>query len=123
MVKANENPMPNAEVLIQGFDAYQARSIGMISYPPEMNLWYPALGLGEAGEVQNKVKKVFRDDGGVLTPSRRAAIKKEMGGTLWYLAALAHGMGESLGKIAMENLEELAGRQVRGTLHGDGDDR
>jgi NTP pyrophosphatase (non-canonical NTP hydrolase) len=123
MVKDNTNPMPDPEVLIAGFDAYQARSIGTISYGPEMAIWYPALGLGEAGEVQNKVKKVYRDDGGVLTLSRRAAIKKEMGGVLWYLAALAHGMGESLGQIALDNLVELAGRQDRGTLHGDGDDR
>ena len=123
MIKDNTNPMPNPEALIHGFDLYQGRAIGTISYPPEMAIWYPALGLGEAGEVQNKVKKIFRDDGGVLTDERRKAIKKEMGGVLWYLAALAEGMGESLGQIAMDNIDELASRQKRGTLHGDGDDR
>jgi hypothetical protein len=43
-----------AEELIRGFDLYQAQSIKTIAYPDEMKLWYPALGLGEAGEVQNK---------------------------------------------------------------------
>lgn len=123
MVKNNENPMPDPAVLLAGFDAYQARSIGTIAYTADMAIWYPALGLGEAGEIQNKVKKVFRDDGGVLTEERKLQIMKEMGGNLWYLAALAHGLGASLGEIALMNLEELASRQQRGTLKGDGDDR
>ena len=65
---------------------------------------YAALGLAEAGEVQNKVKKAFRDDGVIrfdsmivkgamvsyepLTPERRAQIIKELGGALWYIAAV-----------------------------------
>jgi hypothetical protein len=48
---------------------------------------------------------------------------KEMGGNLWYLAALAHGLGASLGQIAIDNIIELKGRVARGTLKGDGDDR
>lgn len=111
------------EALIRGFDLYQARSITTIAYPDDQKIWYPALGLGEAGEVQNKVKKIFRDDGGILTHARAIAIKKEMGGNLWYLAALAHGMGDSLGRIALDNMIELKGRVDRGTLKGDGDDR
>jgi len=113
----------NPADLIRGFDLYQAQSITTIAYPDEQKIWYPALGLGEAGEVQNKVKKIFRDDGGILTPDRKLAIMKEMGGNLWYLAALAHGMGESLGQIALMNMQELQGRVERGTLKGDGDDR
>jgi hypothetical protein len=112
-----------AEELIRGFDLYQEQSIRTIKYGDDMKLWYPALGLGEAGEVQNKVKKIFRDDGGVLTPKRKQDIVKEMGGNLWYLAALAHGMGMSLGDIALANIMELRGRVDRGTLQGDGDDR
>lgn len=123
LIKNNDKPMPEKEPLVRGFDLYQGRAIGTIAYSPDMAIWYPALGLGEAGEVQNKVKKIFRDDGGVLTEERRRQIKKEMGGVLWYLAALAQGMGESLGEIAMENLEELSSREARGTLQGDGDDR
>ena len=109
--------------LIRGFDLYQAESIKTIDFEEHMKIWYPALGLGEAGEVQNKVKKIFRDDGGVLTEARKQAIIKEMGGNLWYLAALAHGMGVSLGEIAFANVNELAGRKIRGTLRGDGDNR
>ena len=29
---------------------------------------YDGLGLGEAGEVQGKIKKIIRDDGGNITP-------------------------------------------------------
>ena len=113
----------NTADLIRGFELYQATSIKTIAYPDDQKLWYPALGLGEAGEVQNKVKKIFRDDGGILTEARAGAIMKEMGGNLWYLAALAHGMRKSLGQIAADNINELAGRVIRGTLKGDGDDR
>ena len=109
--------------LIRRFDLYQAESIKTIDYSEDRKIWYPALGLGEAGEIQNKVKKIFRDDGDVLTESRKQAIIKEMGGNLWYLAALAHGMGVSLGEVAQANVEELRGRKIRGTLRGDGDDR
>ncbi len=113
----------DAEDLIRGFYLYQKQSITTIAYPDDQKIWYPALGLGEAGEVQNKVKRIFRDDSGILTPERKAAIMKEMGGNLWYLAALAHGMGTSLGRIALNNMVELKGRVERGTLKGDGDDR
>lgn len=106
---------------------------------------YCALGLAEAGEVQNKVKKMFRDDGCIdiqkrwnadedgpqeivavchpVTLERRTELIKEMGGNLWYLAALANEIGASLSEIALANLTELAGRTERGTLQGSGDDR
>jgi hypothetical protein len=119
----NANDPIRAEELIRGFDLYQAQSIKTIDFTEDMKLWYPALGLGEAGEVQNKVKKIFRDDGGVLTEARKQAIIKEMGGNLWYLAALAHGLGVSLGEVALANIEELRGRVIRGTLRRDGGDR
>lgn len=50
---------------------------------------YPALGLiGECGEVAEKVKKIIRDDDGVLTESRRTAIIGELGDCMWYLASM-----------------------------------
>jgi NTP pyrophosphatase (non-canonical NTP hydrolase) len=109
--------------VMRGFDLYQQAALKTVAFPAGGEIWYPALGLGEAGEVQNKVKKIFRDDDGVLTDQRKKAIMKEMGGNLWYLATLAHGLRTTLGQIALDNIEELKGRVIRGTLKGDGDDR
>ena len=84
---------------------------------------YPAMGLaGEAGEVLEKVKKLFRDK-----PERneewRIGMAKEIGDVLWYVTILANEFGISLEEVARLNIEKLASREARGTLHGDGDDR
>lgn len=108
------------------FDEYQAGTARTAIYPGQGEIGgvlYTALGLGEAGETQNKVKKILRDDGGIITPERREAIGKEMGGTLWYLSQLATELGLSLGDIAQENLDILASRQKRDVLQGEGDER
>jgi len=106
------------------FDDYQIAAAQTAIYPEHAKVFYPALGLaGEAGEVANKVKKIIRDDGDEITKARLAAISKEMGGVLWYCAALANDLGLNLGDIADENIAVLASRQERGTLTGDGDDR
>lgn len=85
---------------------------------------YPALGLfGEAGEVCNKLKKVFRDNNGVLTEAEAAALADELGDLLWYIAALAHELGFDLDTIAAQNLTKLHDRKRRGTLKGHGDSR
>lgn len=83
---------------------------------------YCCIGLsGEAGEVANKVKKIFRD--GTGGKAANAAIARELGDCLWYLSALARRMGYTLEDIAIMNLETLQGRKERGTLQGDGDSR
>lgn len=106
---------------------YQHRAGETAVYPgigSTQGLLYTALGLaGEAGEVANKVKKVIRDDGGVLTDERRAQIEKEAGGVAWYLAQLSFELGTPLGAIMRENLAILEARQESGTIHGDGDER
>jgi len=124
-------------------DKYQDIAIKSAIYPGKgtpFGLMYVALGLAEAGEVQNKVKKGFRDDNWIefygavsergrevvfnpITPERRAQIEKELRGLLWYVAAVSKELGLSLHDIALGNLEELCGRTDRGTLSGDGDDR
>lgn len=86
-------------------------------------LIYTGLGLGEAGETQNKIKKVLRDDKGVLTDEKKLAIAKELGGTLWYIAMCAREIGYSLDTIAQMNINELRSRQERGVIQGSGDDR
>ena len=104
---------------------YQVAATRTAKYPNVGdNFTYPALGLaGEAGEVANKVKKVLRDRGGVLTDADRVAIKAEIGDCLWYCAALANELNSPLSDIANENLDKLNGRLARGTISGDGDNR
>lgn len=85
---------------------------------------YPALGLaGEAGEVVNKIKKIFRDDNGVLTDSRKKEIFKELGDILWYVAQVSTELDISLDEVAVANIEMLKSRQERDKLKGDGDNR
>jgi NTP pyrophosphatase (non-canonical NTP hydrolase) len=85
---------------------------------------YPTLGLAnEAGEVAGKIKKIFRDKGGVIGAGEREALKGELGDVLWYLAQICTELGLTLDEVADANLEKLASRQQRGTLYGDGDSR
>lgn len=103
---------------------YQRESRRTAEYPREAWLAYPALGLaGEAGEVAEHAKKAIRDDGGKVDGERRAAMSKELGDVLWYVAQLASELDLSLDDIAKQNLEKLFSRQARGVLSGSGDDR
>jgi NTP pyrophosphatase (non-canonical NTP hydrolase) len=103
---------------------YQRQSRRTAEYPREAWLAYPALGLaGEAGEVAEHAKKAIRDDAGKIGDERRAAMSKELGDVLWYVAQLASELDLSLDDIAKQNLEKLFSRQERGVLSGSGDDR
>ena len=103
---------------------YQRTSRRTAGYPRDAWLAYPALGLaGEAGEVAEHAKKAIRDDGGEITPERRAAMAKELGDVLWYVAQLATELELDLDEVAQANLDKLLSRQQRGVLSGSGDDR
>ncbi len=104
---------------------YQRDSRATAVYPDAgNNLVYPTLGLsGEAGEVAEKVKKLLRDDGGVLTAERREALGKELGDVLWYVAQVATEAGLELEAVAAANLDKLRSRRDRDVLRGSGDDR
>jgi len=103
---------------------YQQRSRRTAEYPRDAWLSYPALGLaGEAGEVAEHVKKAIRDDGGSVSEERRAAMAKELGDVLWYVAQITSELGLELEDVARENLEKLSSRQRRGVLSGSGDER
>lgn len=105
-------------------DLYQSRASETAVFPPEQKVMYPALGLaGEAGEVCNRVKKIFRDDDGVVDPEVRRKLAAELGDVLWYLAALATDLDLNLAEIAHANLAKLADRQARGKIQGNGDER
>ena len=84
---------------------------------------YDGLGLGEAGEVQGKIKKIIRDDGGRITDEHVGEIKKELGDLLWYIASMCDNLEIRLEDVAKGNIEKLQSRRDRGTLHGSGDNR
>tara|TARA_Y100000034_G_scaffold106734_1_gene135664 strand:+ start:374 stop:706 length:333 start_codon:yes stop_codon:yes gene_type:complete len=108
------------------FDEYQLQARVFADYPKidEENIVYAALGLaGEAGELSNKVKKIFRDDGGHLRNGRREAIKHELGDILWYVAELCSVLELKMNDVAFMNLSMLLARTERDEIHGDGDNR
>ena len=62
--------------------------------PADLKFSFPALGLvGEVGEVCNKIKKVYRDSGSVVTAEVKASLVSELGDCFFYLAMVATDMG------------------------------
>ena len=109
---------------VSDLDMYQQVAKQTAIYPREQAIIYPTLGLtGEAGEVANKVKKIIRDDGNKINESLVQEISAEIGDCLWYISVLASDIGCKLSDIANANLEKLANRKEKGTLHGSGDTR
>lgn len=85
---------------------------------------YPTLGLvNEAGELAGKVKKIFRDKGGIISETDRTALKYELGDVLWYLTQVATELNLTLDEIAQANVEKLASRLERNQIRGEGDYR
>lgn len=112
------------------------------TWPNAQALSYLGLGLGEAGEVQGKLKKLARDGtlghipvefltdrerteiaAGIGTRLDRTEIAQELGDLLWYVAQLAGVLGFSLADVAQGNLDKLASRKARDVLGGSGDAR
>lgn len=111
------------------FEKYQLATADTAIYPGALEggadaLSYVTLGLtGEAGEIANKVKKILRDKGGMVTSEDRADLSKELGDVLWYVARLADEIGYPLEEIAQKNVDKLTSRKSRGVLGGSGDNR
>jgi NTP pyrophosphatase (non-canonical NTP hydrolase) len=107
------------------FTDYQTKSRVTAKYPAIGHaVIYPTLGLvNEAGEVAGKIKKVFRDKNGEISPETREALKAELGDVLWYLAQTCTELELSLDEVAESNIHKLLDRQARGKIHGDGDNR
>lgn len=110
------------------FTDYQLKVAETAVYPEvgtgsQLALAYCGLGLGEAGEVQGKIKKVLRDDGGVVSDEKRELILSEVGDVLWYCARVCDELDSSLELVAQGNLDKLADRRERGVIGGSGDNR
>ena len=69
------------------------------------------------------MKKVLRDNDGVISEEKREEITKELGDVLWYIANLSKELNVSLEDVAQKNIEKLQSRQQRNELHGSGDNR
>ena len=124
--------------MVKTFNEYQKEAVKLsisldkfkINYPDInedllklMAVSYDGLGLGEAGEVQGKIKKIIRDDGGIITPEGIDDIKKELGDNLWYIASMCENLGITLEDVANTNIEKIHDRDSRGVRRGSGDNR
>lgn len=115
------------EVAIVMFDQYQ-KAAHATAMPVCEDFAYPALKLaGEAGEVAEKFGKLMRDNRvhswDDIPEDKRRELVKELGDVMWYIAEIATQLGVSLSAVAVGNIVKLQSRQLRGTLHGDGDNR
>ena len=86
-------------------------------------LAYDGLGLGEAGEVQGKIKKIIRDNGGYISAESKEAIKGELSDVLWYISSMCDTLGIKMEDVATYNIEKLKDRHTRKVVHGSGDNR
>lgn len=110
------------------FNDYQEKAAKYDLFGPcglmEAGFMEKILGLtGEAGEAADKIKKIIRDKGGVVSNEDQESIVKELGDTLWYIASIARYLGVSLSDVAEGNIEKLESRWQRDLIHGAGDDR
>lgn len=107
------------------FNAYQRASRQTWNLvPTDHPIVYPTLGLvNEAGEFAGKVKKIFRDKGGVIAEADREALKQELGDVLWYMAQICTELDISLQEVAEANLTKLLSRLERNQIQGEGDNR
>lgn len=105
---------------------YQDWTVSTAMYPHAETgnveeLMYLALGLtGEAGEVANKVKKLFRDG---ENQELRTELAKELGDVMWYMARLSSVLKVDLTETLAKNVTKLESRKARGVLTGSGDNR
>lgn len=103
-------------------DYYDKFCEELAKYPQEdrlTSIMYCGLGLtGEAGEVADKIKKIYRD--GVLNEE---AIALELGDVAYYLTRLANHFGYTLNDILTMNVKKLSDRRDRNVVHGNGDNR
>lgn len=109
------------------FDEYQTlakRTANFAGKTDEYALMYLCLGLaGETGEVIEKMKKVVRNDGGVVSDEKREDIKRELGDVLWYASQLADRLGIPFNTVAEANITKLADRAARHVIASEGDTR
>ena len=111
----------------------QARKTAVYRYPD-----YPLAALvEEVGEVMGKLAKYGRKNDlplemvmyTISSPATQAQkelreqVSKEMGDVIWQWVNLCHEMDLDPAQVMADNIAKLQGRQERGTLNGEGDER
>lgn len=103
---------------------YQLLAHSTAKHPEGAAFIHCVTGLAEEiGEFLGKVKRLFRDDGGVLTEERKLQMKKELGDIQWYLSETCLVLDMTLEEVATCNLSHLKDRQQRNVICGSGDNR
>lgn len=106
------------------FDEYQKETNKTAIYPKDKAIEYLILGLAsEAGEVAGKLKKVIRDNGGVVDNAAKTTLADEVGDVLWYISQIALELEIPMSELAQMNVDKLASRKERGVIGGSGDKR
>lgn len=109
------------EISFQEYQNLAEKYMPTTSCPP---LAYLAMSLnGEAGEVAEKIKRVYRGDEEAKSIEYNLSIAKELGDVLWNIANIATLLDLSLDNIARINIEKMEKRYKEGKLKGTGDDR
>lgn len=109
------------------YEEYAEFCRGTAIYPDAHNFnpqeaMYLGLGLaGEAGEVANNIKKLYRD--GFESDLGFVKNKKELGDVLWYFTRLCDFYKTSIPELMVANMRKLQDRKERGVLGGSGDER
>jgi NTP pyrophosphatase (non-canonical NTP hydrolase) len=87
-------------------------------------MMYLCLGIaGESGEVIEKIKKIIRNDKGLVSEEKKQAIKQEIGDVLWYLSELSRTLDIEFNDVARANITKLSDRAARGVISSEGDTR
>ncbi len=94
-----------------------------LSSGAELNLKLSGLGLGISGLVQNELKKIIRDDNGIVTEERLLKLTHLI---VLYIEAgyeLCKSLGINPLLVFESNVAKLSSRKERGVIQGSGDSR
>ena len=106
------------------FNEYSVVVDETAKYPFSLGILYATLGLtGEAGEVSEKIKKIYRDKNGEINDEDKIGLMKELGDVLWYVAAICRELEVKMDDVALLNMAKLRTRVKTNTIHGNGDNR
>jgi NTP pyrophosphatase (non-canonical NTP hydrolase) len=107
------------------FREYQLKAKETAQFPEKETAFiYASLAMmGEAGEVAEKIKKIWRDKNKQISAEDREEIKKELGDVLWYLSQLAEQLEINFDDVAQTNIDKTQSRLARDVISGSGDNR